>query len=393
VTTAPPPPATLSAEEELHWLALKMVPGLGTKRTLTLIDTFRSAEAIFRASRSELEEAGLPGSIAQTISSGCTFDDAVEQQGKARASGTQLVTINDPAYPSTLREIYDPPPLLFVRGNPALLQQLLFSVVGTRHPTPYGLAATERLSSDLASAGLVIMSGMARGVDTAAHKGALAVKAPTVAILGSGVDVVYPTENRKLAEQIVATGLLVSEFPMGSVAFPQNFPIRNRIVSGASVGLLVVEGAQYSGSAITARLALDQGREVFAVPGNITSKMSWGPNLLIKQGAKLVQDWNDVVVDLPPAVRRRLIEGGKQRLLDIGGENTGPATAPAGVGPENEISRRALSELRVDTPIHLDDLIEKMDRCSPSEVIAALFELEMLGLAKQMPGRNYVKIW
>jgi DNA processing protein len=393
VTTAPPPPATLSAEEELHWLALKKVPGLCTKRTLTHIDTFRSAEAIFRASRSELEEAGLPGSIAQTISSGCTFDDAVEQQGKARASGTQLVTINDPAYPSTLREIYDPPPLLFVRGNPALLQQLLFSVVGTRHPTPYGLAATERLSSDLASAGLVIMSGMARGVDTAAHKGALAVKAPTVAILGSGVDVVYPTENRKLAEQIVATGLLVSEFPMGSVAFPQNFPIRNRIVSGASVGLLVVEGAQYSGSAITARLALDQGREVFAVPGNITSKMSWGPNLLIKQGAKLVQDWNDVVVDLPPAVRRRLIEGGKQRLLDIGGENTGPATAPAGVGPENEISRRALSELRVDTPIHLDDLIEKMDRCSPSEVIAALFELEMLGLAKQMPGRNYVKIW
>ncbi len=394
MTTAPPPTATLSAEEELHWLALKMVPGLGTKRTLTLIDTFRSAEAIFRASRSELEEAGLPGSIAQTISSGCTFDDAIEQQGKARASGTQLVTINDAAYPSTLRDIYDPPPMLFVRGNPALLQQILFSVVGTRHPTPYGLAATERLSSDLAAAGLVIMSGMARGVDTAAHKGALAVQAPTVAILGCGVDVVYPTENRKLAEQIVATGLLVSEFPMGSVAFPQNFPIRNRIVSGASVGLLVVEGAQYSGSAITARLALDQGREVFAVPGNITSKMSWGPNLLIKQGAKLVQDWNDVIVDLPPAVRRRLIEGGKQRLLDInGGENTAPATAPAGVGPENEISRRALSELRVDTPIHLDDLIEKMDRCSPSEVIAALFELEMLGLAKQLPGRNYVKIW
>jgi DNA processing protein len=394
VTTAPPPPATLSSEEELHWLALKMVPGLGTKRTLTLIDTFRSAEAIFRASRSELEDAGLPGSIAQTISSGCTFDDAVEQQGKARASGTQLVTINDAVYPAALREIYDPPPLLFVRGNPTLLKQLLFSVVGTRHPTPYGLAATERLSSDLASAGLVIMSGMARGVDTAAHKGALAVKAPTVAILGCGVDVVYPSENRKLAEQIVATGLLVSEFPMGSVAFPQNFPIRNRIVSGASVGLLVVEGAQYSGSAITARLALDQGREVFAVPGNITSKMSWGPDLLIKQGAKLVQDWNDVIVDLPPAVRRRLIEGGKQRLLEInGGENGGPATAPAGVGPENEISRRALSELRIDTPIHLDDLIEKMDRCSPSEVIAALFELEMLGLAKQMPGRNYVKIW
>lgn len=371
-----------------------MVPGLGTKRTLKLFESFRSAEAIFRASRSELEDSGLPGSIAQTIASGCTFDDAIEQQGKVRASGTQLVTIGDSAYPSALREIYDPPPLLFVRGNVALLQQVLFAVVGTRRPTPYGLAATERLSSDLSSAGLVIMSGMARGVDTAAHKGALSVNAPTVAILGCGVDIVYPTENRKLSEQIIASGLLVSEFPMGSVAFPQNFPIRNRIVSGASVGLLVIEGAQYSGSAITARLALDQGREVFAVPGNITSKMSWGPNLLIKQGAKLVQDWNDVVVDLPPAVRRRLIEGGKQRLLDIAdGGSTGNASAPSGVGPENEISRRVLTELRVDTPIHLDDLIEKMNRCSPSEVIAALFELEMLGLAKQLPGRNYVKIW
>jgi DNA processing protein len=222
------------------------------------------------------------------------------------------------------------------------------------------------------------------------------VNAPTIAVLGCGVDVVYPSENRKLAEQIAANGVILSEFPMGSSAFPQNFPIRNRIVSGASVGLLVVEGAQYSGSAITARLALDQGREVFAVPGNITSKMSWGPNLLIKQGAKLVQDWNDVIVDLPPAIRRKLIEDGKQRLLDLG-EN--PAAHPANAsenradlsGPESEISRRVLQTLSVDTPLHLDILIEKLERCSTSEVIAALFELEMLGLAKQLPGRQYVR--
>lgn len=392
--TAPPLsfPA-LSNEEELHWLALKMVPGLGTKRALQLFETFRSAERIFRASRSELEGFGLPGSVAQTVASGCTFDEAVEQQNKMRACGAQLVTLGHPAYPPLLRQIYDPAPVLFVRGDLAVLQRTMLAVVGTRRPTPYGLAATERLSSDLARAGLVITSGMARGVDTAAHRGALSTGSPTVAVLGCGVDVVYPTENRNLAAQIASAGLLISEFPMGSAAFPQNFPIRNRIVSGISAGLLVIEGAQYSGSAITARLAIDQGREVFAVPGNITSKMSWGPNLLIKQGAKLVQDWNDVIVDLPPEIRRRLIEAGKQRILDLDGSAEVSGTAPAGIGPENEAARRVLESLRVDTATHLDDIITRVDRLSTTEVIAALFELEMLGLARQLPGKNYVKVW
>ena len=208
--------------------------------------------------------------------------------------------------------------LLFARGRVELLQSTAFGVVGTRRPTPYGMAAAERLSGDLARAGLTIVSGMARGIDTASQKAALAAEGNTIAVLGCGVDVAYPVENRTLAGQLASKGLIISEFPMGRVAFPQNFPIRNRIISGMSVGLLVVEGAQYSGSAITARLALDQGREVFAVPGNITSKMSWGPNLLIKQGAKLVQDWNDVVVDLPPEVRRTLIDSGKNRLLSQG---------------------------------------------------------------------------
>jgi DNA processing protein len=185
-------------------------------------------------------------------------------------------------------------------------------VVGTRRPTPYGLAVAERLSGDLAHAGLTIVSGMARGVDTAAHKGALAAGGDTVAVLGCGVDVVYPAENRKLAAELAVKGLIVSEFPMGATAFPQNFPIRNRIISGISLGVLVVEGAQYSGSAITAKLAMDQGREVFAVPGNITNKLAWGPNLLIKQGAKLVQDWNDVVSELPAESRRHLIDRGRQ---------------------------------------------------------------------------------
>jgi DNA processing protein len=237
---------------------------------------------------------------------------------------------------------------------------------------------------------------MARGIDTSAHRGALVAGGDTVAVLGCGVDIVYPSENKKLAEEIVAKGLILSEFPMGSVAFPQNFPIRNRIISGLSVGILVVEGAQYSGSAITAKLAMDQGREVFAVPGNITSKLSWAPNILIKQGAKLVQDWNDVIAELPPESRRHLIEWGRKQILGTAGESGDGENASLfnSRQPEiNETARRALEKLQVDAPIHLDDLLEKVEDITPSELIAALFELEMLGLVKQLPGKNFVKVW
>jgi DNA processing protein len=284
------PVQTTSREEELHWLALTLIPGLGTRTAGKLIQRFRTPQGVFSASRTELEGAGLSGALAQSIASGCTFEDAVAQQEKMLEAGALAVTITDPGYPPLLHEIFDPPVLLFARGRVELLQSTAFGVVGTRRPTPYGMAAAERLSGDLARAGLTIVSGMARGIDTASQKAALAAEGNTIAVLGCGLDVVYPVENRNLAGQLTSKGLIISEFPMGSTAFPQNFPIRNRIISGMSVGLLVVEGAQYSGSAITARLALDQGREVFAVPGNITSKMSWGPNLLIKQGAKLVQD-------------------------------------------------------------------------------------------------------
>jgi DNA processing protein len=234
---------------------------------------------------------------------------------------------------------------------------------------------------------------MARGIDSAAHKGALSAGGDTVAVLGCGVDVVYPSENRKLAADLAAKGLLLSEFAMGSTAFPQNFPIRNRIISGLSAGVLVVEGAQYSGSAITAKLALDQGREVFAVPGNITSKASWGPNLLIKQGAKLIQDWNDVIVELPPEVRRQLIERGRTRLLGNAGASQDGGQASLIEGSLPEVGRRLLAVLQVDTAIHLDDLIQIVEDTSASELIAALFELEMLGLVKQLPGKNFVKVW
>lgn len=386
----------LSEEEELHWLALRLVPGLGSRAAGKLLERFRTPRAVFSASRTELESSGASGTVAQSIASGCSFDDAAAQQRRMREAGACMVTIRDPRYPPLLREIYDPPVVLFARGRVELLQSIMLGVVGTRRPTPYGSAATERLAADLARAGLTIVSGMARGIDTAAHKAALGANGCTVAVLGCGADVVYPSENRRLSGEIADKGLIISEFPMGATAFPQNFPIRNRIISGMSTGVLVVEGAQYSGSSITAKLAIDQGREVFAVPGNITSKMSWGPNLLIKQGAKLVQDWNDVVVELPPDVRRQLIEHGRTRLL--GQETATSADKPAslldGHGPElGPAARKTLEILKVDAAMHLDDIVERAEDCSASEVIAALFELEMLGVAKQLPGKNFVKVW
>jgi DNA processing protein len=236
---------------------------------------------------------------------------------------------------------------------------------------------------------------MARGIDTSAHKGALSAGGDTVAVLGCGVDIVYPAENRKLYAEIAAKGLVVSEFPMGSTAFPQNFPIRNRIISGLSFGVLVVEGAQYSGSAITAKLAMDQGREVFAVPGNITSKASWGRYLLFKQGAKIVQDWNDVFVELPAEARRQLIEKGRAKA-GLGMNESSQGEQASLLGGEQQVdgaTRKALDALQVDVATHLDDLLEKLPDTSASEVIAALFELEMLGLVKQLPGKNFVKVW
>ncbi len=385
------------SEEELHWLALRLIPGLGTRRAGQLIERFRTPQAIFRASRSELEALGVGGGVAQSIASGCVFDDALAQQQRMLAAGAAAITILDPRYPPKLREIFDPPILLFVRGRIELLASVMVGIVGTRRPTPYGVAASERLAGDLARVGATIVSGMARGIDTAAHRGSLAADGDTIAVLGCGADVVYPSENRRLADELQKKGLLLTEFPMGAPAYPQNFPIRNRIISGMSAGVIVVEGAQYSGSSITARIALDQGREVFAVPGNITSRMSWGPNLLIKQGAKLVQEWNDVVAELPPDDRRRLISAGKSRLGVAGceedRETAGGRQASLNLGPSTEMGRRILSELRVDQAIHIDELLNKIDGCSSSEVIALLFELEMLGLAKQLPGKNFVKVW
>ncbi len=233
--------------------------------------------------------------------------------------GAVAVTIGDPRYPQPLREIFDPPILLFARGRVELLQTICLGVVGTRRPTPYGLAVAER---HLGRPGACRPDHRQRHGARHRYAPPTRVRSPAAAIPWPSWDAAWmssiPRKTGNWRRKSPPKGLIVSEFPMGAVAFPQNFPIRNRIISGISVGVLVVEGAQYSGSAITAKLAIDQGREVFAVPGNITSKLSWGPNLLIKQGARLVQDWNDVVAELPPESRRQLIERGRQQLLGGG---------------------------------------------------------------------------
>jgi len=378
----------------LHWLALRLVPGLGTVGSLKLLEKLKSPQAIFRATASELEGAGMSPAQARNIASGCSFEDAVDQQQKMINAGAQLISIQDQRYPQRLREIFDPPIVLYAVGRTELMPTASIGVVGTRNPTPYGMAAAERLSADLARAGLTIVSGMARGIDTCAHQAALKEGGDTIAILGCGVDVVYPSNNKRLYDEIAKNGLILSEFPMGAPAFPQNFPIRNRIVSGLSIGVLIVEGAQHSGSAITAKLAIDQGREVFAVPGNVTSKMSWGPNLLIKEGgAKLVQEWSDVTNELPAAVRRDLASKAQQKMLLEGIEPL-PEETPEGLDePQKALGRKLLNSLQVDEPKQLDGLLESFEGVSSSELISALFELEMNGLVRQLPGKKFVKVW
>jgi len=372
----------------LQWLALALTPGLGPTRARRLVERFGSIQSVFHASLTELEAAGIQAVSAQSLGTGRSRELANDEIGRATAAGVSIVALGDDAYPSNLAQIYDPPLVLYVRGDPAVLCRPGIAVVGTRHPTPYGTGMAERLSCDLAARGLVILSGLARGVDAAAHRGAIAAKGKTVAVFGTGVDVTYPKENSRLTEQILALGgALISEFPMGTFPAPQNFPIRNRIISGISVGVLVVEAAEYSGTRITSRCALEQNREVFAVPGNVTNKNSWGPNTLIKQGAKLVATWEDVWEELPVEVRLALQPAG-------GAESQSPETASlfADDSPLGPHEKKILALLKADEATQIDEIVERLEPyLSSSEIFAALFELELAGKVRQMPGKNFVK--
>ena len=390
MTTETQPLATTEKtldENRLAWLALALAPGLGPKRILDAVQRLGSSARIFELRLTELEGLNLPAETAQFIFDGKARAAAESEWARASALGAAIVSYGCGAYPERLREIYDPPPVLWVRGDTKLLSRPSIAIVGTRHPTPYGAGVAEMLARDLAARRLLVVSGMARGIDSCAHKGALAARMPTLAVWGTGIDVVYPKENRKLAEEILASGgTIVSEVPLGTFPAPQNFPRRNRILSGVSIAVLVVEAAENSGTRVTARCAAEQNRDLFAVPGNVTNKGSWTPNTLIKQGAKLVATWEDVWEDLPSQVRNE---------LEAQAPSASKSEAAASLLP-NPVLRpeeaMVLEVLRADESLQIDELLERLEtQLTSSEVFTALFELEMAGRVRCLPGKNYVR--
>jgi len=378
------PPLT---EDRHAWLALALTPQLGPRRIRRAIGRCGSAAKVIACGLTDLEALEFPVESVHFIAEGHARAAADQQLETLAKTGGQFLTHADHAYPERLREIFDPPAVLWFRGNVHVLELPLIAVVGTRHPTPYGTGMAEMLSRDLAHRGIIIASGMARGVDTSAHKGALAAKRPTIAVWGTGIDVVYPKENKSLSEQIVAGGgAIISEFPLGVYPAPQNFPRRNRILSGISIGVLVVEAAEYSGTRVTARCAIEQNRDVYAVPGNVTTKNAWGPNTLIKQGAKLTATWEDVWEELPTPIRLKLES-------EYGVASKGEAAASLFREEPLPVSEAGvMSVLRHDEALQLDEIMEKLEpELSSSEVFTALFELELAGRIRQLPGKNYVK--
>ena len=391
MTTIPqialPPSGAQLDEDRLAWLALVLAPGLGPKRILDAVKQLDAPSQIFALPLTALEGLRFPAEAAQYIFDGKARQMAEEEWARVAAQGATLLTFSCPEYPERLKEIYDPPPVLWVRGAVSLLSRPAIAVVGTRHPSPYGSGMAEMISRDLAVRRLLIVSGMARGIDSCAHRGALAARMPTVAVWGTGIDVVYPKENKKLAEEILASGgAIVSELPMGTFPAPQNFPRRNRILSGLSIAVLVVEAAENSGTRVTARCAAEQNRDLFAVPGNVTSKGSWTPNTLIKQGAKLTATWEDVWEDLPSQVR---LELEAEAPLESKSEMTASLLPDPVLRPQEAM---VLEVLRCDESLQIDEVLELLEtQLTSSEVFTALFELEITGRVRCMPGKNYVR--
>ncbi len=377
----------------LAWMALTLTPGMGATRTVHAMGRLQDAASLLGLGLTELEGLGLPAASAQFVFEGKARAAAEAEIQRLEEQGAGFLTHDCAEYPDRLREIYDPPPVLWYRGETALLSLPGIAVVGTRHPSPYGAGMAQMLSRDLANRGVVILSGMARGVDTESHRGAIEAKGKTVAVWGTGIDVIYPKENKKLAEQILLSGgCIITEFPTGTFPAPQNFPLRNRVLSGMSIGVLVIEAAENSGTRITARCAMEQNRDVYAVPGNVTNKNAWGPNTLIKQGAKLTATWEDVWEDLPSQARVEL----EDRLAMLAaGDAASKGGGAASLFADAEMpptERLVYQHLRADESVQLDELMDVLEGQLPSaEVFTALFELELAGRVRQMPGKNYVR--
>jgi DNA processing protein len=355
------------------WVALNLVLSDSLRAAQKVVAHFPDLETIFQASSKKITALGVEEEKAAALTSPRLIERASRTISWLEKKGYFLLTVEDPDYPSNLREIFDPPFVIYGAGRPEVLEEPSVAVVGARRPTPYGRAAAEKLARDLAACGLVVVSGLARGIDSIAHWGALD-SGRTVAVLGSGLDDIYPQENRGLFRKIAENGAVITEFPPEMPPFPFHFPLRNRVISGLSLATVVVEATRQSGSLITARLSLEQNRDVMAVPGSLTSDLSRGTNWLIKSGAKLVETWEDVVEELPSPLRERFLSRRTEEKKKM------PAMSPE--------EKRVFDRLSVEMPIHIDELVEAAD-VSVSEMLGLLLNLELKGLVRQAPGKFF----
>ncbi len=370
-----------------HWIALNMTPGVGPRVSAKLLEKFGSAENVFHATRSELESLRLKPETIESIIKKEFQEKALIELDQVRGAGGDVLLLDDGSYPFLLREIDDPPITLYVKGDwQGCFDAPSVGIVGSRRCSTYGENASTFLSRDLAERGICIVSGLARGIDSAAHRAAIAGKGKTIAVLGTGINQVYPKENSRLVDQILESGgAVISQFPLETPPIPENFPYRNRVISGLSLGVVIVEASERSGSLITARLAMEQNREVFAVPGNISSKNSFGTNYLIKSGAKLVQHWQDIVLELPAEISSQIIPPklvDKKRYPGIQ-----PPLLPADL---SEAERKIYALLSFDEPIHIDFLVTA-SALSVSEVSNALLTMDLRDLIRELHGKTFVR--
>lgn len=354
---------------------LLMVPGVGPARVRSLIGHFRSATAVLHATTAALcRTDGIDQVLAEAIRQAPAEETATQQLRLAHKHQCQLTTFWDDDFPSPLKAIDDAPAALFVKGELRASDKFSIAIVGTRQPTTYGAMVTERLATDLVARGLTIVSGLARGVDTIAHRAALKAGGRTLAVLGSGLDLIYPSENRRLVEEIVRHGAVISEYFFGTKPDAPNFPRRNRIIGGLSLGTLVIEAGEKSGALITASMALEQGREVFAVPGSIFSPKSIGTHRLIQEGARLVHTADDILSELTAQ-------------LELFGKTDRPVIEVADLTDAEQL----LFELLTHEPVHIDVLARQANLPS-AQALATLLQLEFKNAVKQLPGKMFVRL-
>lgn len=354
-----------------------MIPGLGSSVVKNLLERFGEPRAVFEARLADLLDIeGVRKETARRIVKRELVSDPEEELRRVEKCDARIITYLDPSYPALLKEIHYPPMVLYIKGNDIPINHTFIAVVGSRIPTYYGVKAAENIGMGLASRRVGVVSGLAKGIDSAAHRGCLRGKGFTIAVIGTGIDVVYPATNKKLFEKVVESGAVISEFPTGTPPEARNFPIRNRIISGMSRGVAVVEATRRSGSLITASFALDQGREVFAVPGSIDSFKSTGSHFLIKQGAKLIENADDILSEF----------GFVNECVQTGDLFKGAFGAP----PAMDESEKKVYEIIGDYPMHIDEIM-RLGGMDAGEVLSTLMRMELNGVVKQLPGKMFVR--